>query len=153
MLFSFSVGSKLYDWDYANLMSSVNVGENFHPDIAKRWQQPGDVTDVPILATQLPIPNANGTFTNRNVSFSSQSTRFLFDNNWLRLRAVTVGYTLPNTIAQKFYMKNLRVFLRGDNLLTFSSLKGGDPEQGIAGQSGLRSSILRTGSLGVNIQF
>lgn len=153
VLFSFSFGSKLYDSDYAGLMNTVSVGENLHPDIAGRWQQPGDITDIPMLATQLPIPNANGTYTTRNVSFASQSTRFLFDNDWVRLRAVTIGYTLPRNLTDKFQVRSLRVFLRGDNLLTFSSLKGGDPEQGLAGNTDVRSSILRTGSVGVNIQF
>jgi TonB-linked SusC/RagA family outer membrane protein len=153
MLFSFSFGSQLYDSDYASLMSTTSLGLGLHPDIGKRWQQPGDVTDVPLLVERLPVVNSQGVTNVQSNGYSNQSTRFLFDNDWARLRAVTLGYTLPQNLTQRFYVKSFRVFLRGDNLFTFSALKGGDPEQGIDGGTGLRSSILRTGSIGVNIQF
>lgn len=140
-LLNFSFGSQLYDYSYAGLMSGFErLGYQQSPHLARRWQEPGDVTDVPLLL-------------NANQDFTSTSTRFLFDNDYVRLKALTLGYNLPAQVIEDLGMSKFRFYLRGDNLWTWHSHFGVDPEQSIAGTTNNRSYILKTVSLGLNIEF
>ncbi len=140
-LFNFSFGAQIYDYSYAGLMSGfTDPGYQQSPDLAARWQEPGDITDVPLL---LQAQN----------DFSSTSTRFLFDNDYVRLKSVTLGYNLPQNTLENLDMSRFRIYLRGDNLWTWHSHFGIDPEQSIAGTTNSRSYILKTVSLGLNIEL
>lgn len=96
--------------------------------IADRWKQPGDVTDVPRLTV-------DGTSTYNGISFYSD--RFVYKNDYLRLRNITLGYNVPRTLLSKIGMNNVRVYLTGDNLLTFgkAASRGTDPEMNITGEA------------------
>src|SRR3546814_1194839 len=52
------------------------------------------------------------------------------DGTFLRLKSMEIGYTLPAKLLQRFKVENLRIYLAGTNLLTFSSFKLWDPEMG-----------------------
>jgi hypothetical protein len=60
---------------------------------------------------------------------SVQSSYFLKDASYLRLKNLVIGYTLPKTLSEKLRMKDLRVYLSGDNLVTFTQYPGADPER------------------------
>nr|WP_274704454.1 TonB-dependent receptor [Salinimicrobium profundisediminis] len=140
-LFNFSFGAQLYDYDYAGLMDGFGtLGYQQSPDLAARWQEPGDITKVPKLL-------------NANQDFGSTSTRFLFDNDYVRLKAVTLGYNLPQSTVESLDLSSLRLYLRGDNLWTWQTHDGVDPEQSISGTTNSRSYILKTVSLGLNVKF
>lgn len=140
-LFSFSFGAQVYDFEYAGLMGGFEtLGYQQSPDLAARWQEPGDITEVPLLL-------------NSQNDFAATSTRFLFDNDYVRLRAVTLGYNLPQNAIENLDMSRFRLYLRGDNLWTWQTHEGIDPEQSIAGTTNSRSYILKTVSLGLNIEF
>lgn len=115
-------------------------GRTAHADLEKRWQKPGDITDVPLLLTS-------------NNSFNSQSDRFLFKNDYVRLKALTLGYSLPKTSLERYGISNMRLYLQGDNLFTFQSHKGIDPEQSLAGTTNFRSYNQRIFSIGLNISL
>ena len=140
-LFNFSFGAYVYDSSYASLMEGMaDVGRAGHTDLQYRWQEPGDVTHVPLL------------FNSQN-DFNSRSDRFLFKNDYIRLKALTFGYNLPKTITDKMSISRLRLFLQGDNLFTWQSHKGLYPEQNLAGTTDNRSYNLKTVSLGLNLDF
>ncbi|MCC8199310.1 MAG: TonB-dependent receptor [Tannerellaceae bacterium] len=61
------------------------------------------------------------------------STRFLEDASYLRLKNLQIGYTIPNT--QRFGIENLRVYVSGTNLLTFTKYPGLDPEMTVSANS------------------
>ena len=107
-LFNFSFGAQVYDSSYAGLMSFSTEGDQGSTHLADRWQEPGDITNVPKL---LMAQN----------DFASQSTRFLFDNDYVRLKAVTLGYNLPQNVVESAGMDRFRLYLRGDNLWTWHS--------------------------------
>lgn len=141
MLFNFSFGGKIYDSTYAGLSAGYQaVGVPGGTFMSARWQKPGDVTDIPLLL-------------NSTNNFTSRSTRFLFDNDYIRLKAITLGYAVPTKWVKQIDLSNVRVFLRGDNLLTWQSHKGIDPEQGLGGGTANRSLQLKTVSLGLNVNF
>ncbi|REA64336.1 SusC/RagA family TonB-linked outer membrane protein [Dyadobacter luteus] len=61
------------------------------------------------------------------------SSYFLQDASYLRLKNLTVGYSLPQTLVKKIGMDNLRLFFSGDNLITATKYPGLDPERGGSG--------------------
>ena len=63
-----------------------------------------------------------------------RSTYFLKDASYLRLKNLVIGYTFPKSILDKVRMKDLRIYLSGDNLLTFTDYPGADPERVGAGR-------------------
>lgn len=141
VLFNFSFGAYVYDSVYAGLFGNFeSAGGPGTVDLADRWQQPGDVTDVPLL-----LQSQN--------DFNSRSDRFLFKNDYARLKALTFGYTLPSSAVERFGISRMRFFFQGDNLLTFQSHKGIDPEQSLAGTTDNRSYNQKIFSFGINLDF
>lgn len=78
------------------------------------------------------------------------NTWFMRDGGFLRLKQVELGYTIPEKALHKLRMKNLRIYLSGTNLLTFSKFKLWDPE--MAG-SGLGYPVQRTYNIGLQLSF
>ncbi|MNH37427.1 TonB dependent receptor [compost metagenome] len=64
---------------------------------------------------------------NRNVR---ESTRFLENGSYLRLKLVQLGYSIPQDLLKKIKVSKLRVYLSGQNLLTITKYSGLDPEVG-----------------------
>jgi hypothetical protein len=57
------------------------------------------------------------------------STYFLRDASYLRLKNVTLSYTFPRTMLSRIKLKDVMVYVSGDNLVTFTDFKNGDPER------------------------
>jgi len=139
-----SFGGKILDQDYISLMSRIPTsGYQYSADILNRWQKSGDVTDVPRLTTT-------------QNDYGNASTRQLVSGDYMRLRNVTLGYTVP---AGKWFkndvIKTFRFYLQADNYLTWKKAKfdGLDPEVGLNGTTGNRSTPFKTMTLGVNLGF
>jgi hypothetical protein len=81
---------------------------------------------------------------------SKTSTWFMQDASFIRLKSVEIGYTLPQMVTKKLHMSNLRVYLSGTNLASWSGFKLWDPE--MAGK-GLGYPIQRVINIGLNIGF
>ncbi|MCU0352296.1 MAG: TonB-dependent receptor [Cytophagales bacterium] len=103
------------------------------------------------------IPEARLFFNNG----AQPSTRFIYDGSFMRLRTMTLGYTLPNAITRKIRIEKARIYLSGQNLLTFTRYQGWDPEvnaddivNNIAqGYDFYSAPQARTFLLGVNLNF
>lgn len=121
VLSTFQLGGQIYDGSYASLMHSGTYGTAQHVDILKRWQKPGDITDVPRLD-------------NKQTSvFGAQSDRFLVSASYFSIRSVTLSYNLPVNLTQSIGVNNARVWLSGENLLLLNARKGLDPQYSFAG--------------------
>jgi hypothetical protein len=97
-----------------------------------------------------PAPRMNKSFRNKQVQ-----SRYLQNGAYLRLKSLQLGYTLPVSLTKKFFVGNLRVYVVGENLLTFTKLISiFDPEAtgGIYG-AGMLYPIQRSLSVGLNITF
>lgn len=141
VLVNFSFGGYIYDSSYAGLMRGFSsAGAQQSVDTKNAWQKPGDITDTPINIM-------------RQNNNSDTSTRFLFKNDYVRLKAITLGYTIPKDMIEPLGLDNFRVFVQADNVWTYQTHKGIDPEQSIGGTTDNRSYPLRTISLGVNVNF
>lgn len=83
----------------------------------QRWQQPGDITN---------IPRATGSDPNRNTR--ADSDRWLEDASFLRLKNLSLGYTLPGNVLQKIGVRQFRIYAMAQNLITWTNYTGWDPE-------------------------
>ncbi len=120
-LFAFTLGGNIYDAS-AKRQLGVATWWNYRTDIADRWRQPGDVARFPKLTQQASNYPGLSSFWQYN------STLFLYDASYLRLRELTLGYNLPSKFAARVGMSNAKVFVTGMNLLTWTKYPGGDPE-------------------------
>jgi TonB-linked SusC/RagA family outer membrane protein len=90
--------------------------DNQTTDQLNSWRKAGDITEVP----QARLGYSNGD--------QGRSSRYLSDGKYIRLRSLTLAYTLPQNIVSRVKMNNIRIYLQGQNLLTFTKYKGWDPE-------------------------
>ncbi|SFN36001.1 TonB-linked outer membrane protein, SusC/RagA family [Flavobacterium succinicans] len=142
VLFTYQLGGKTYDSNYSGLMhTGNNYGSALSTDILRRWQKPGDITDVPRLDV------------NRNVQSSAASDRWLVDSDYLSLRQITMSYNLPSKFVGKIGVDGIRFFANGENLMLFTKRVGLDPTQNLNGTTQNRFSPARLISLGLNLNF
>jgi TonB-linked SusC/RagA family outer membrane protein len=92
-------------------------------------------------------PRLSDSYIDNNVE---PSTWWMRDGSFLRLKSVEIGYSLPEKTATKIYMKSLRVYVSGTNLLTFSKFKLWDPEMG---GNGLGYPVQQVFNFGVQLSF
>lgn len=99
--------------------------------------------------TNLGSANPRMSLENPSMSDALDNTLHLYSCDYLKLRNLTIGYTLPKSISNKFYVENLRVYFSGENLWTITSFPGLDPEM----RSGEGYATMRQFSFGVNLTF
>lgn len=100
-----------------------------------------------------PRTNINSENTRLTIGGTAQtetsSQLWLHNGNYLKLKNLTIGYTFPTKWMQKLYVKNLRIYATGENLLTITKFKGLDPEM-VAGNGYLP---IRQYAFGINVTF
>ena len=141
--FYFNYGNYVQDSWAAYFYDEINPSYGKYTANLARWQKAGDITNVP-----KPVYGAS------NFS-SSTSTRFLFKGDFIRLRNVSLGYTIPRALAQKMHLNSLKVYVRGTNLWTkrYDPNIPFDPEQNINSQSNLNVFYNKALTAGINIGF
>jgi len=135
-----------YDKDIfnANLIWQESMGtvQNQTARVLERWVGEGTATSMPRAVFGDPNKNAR------------PSNRFVEDGSYLRIKNVTLGYTLPVSISERVALKRARVYVSGQNLLTFTNYSGNDPE--LDNPTGIDLSVYpqsRTISVGANLTF
>ncbi|MDR1161027.1 MAG: TonB-dependent receptor [Tannerellaceae bacterium] len=118
-------GGKLYN---ANryFYEGMNSGSNFLATSLNAWTPQNTDTDVPRAVLQ----DMNGN--------ARESDRFLEKGDYIRMRQLQIGYTLPASLLKSICIDRLRLYVSGENLFTITSYNGVDPEFS-------RSSVLNTG--------
>jgi TonB-linked SusC/RagA family outer membrane protein len=106
------VAYKAYTHNYGN------PGYNFHTDVLNRWTEDNKNTDM----------FANNPKSSLNLA---SSEFYIEDGSFLRIQSMQIGYTIPVKISQLVKIEKFRVYVSGQNLLTWSKyLKYGDPDIG-----------------------
>lgn len=105
-----------------------------------RWQKPGDQTDVP-------------RFVYNQSAGDSNSSRYIHSTDHLRLKNLTLGYTLPRRWTKKVMVNKARFYFSGSNLLTWAKWKQYDPETPVNGEMFCEAPTMRTFSFGVQLTF
>lgn len=108
------------------LYESMNAGSNFLSTTLNAWTPQNTNTTVPRAIFN--DPNGN----------LKESDRFLESGNFLRMRQLQLGYTLPASLTRKVYIENLRFYVSAENLFTITNYTGVDPEFS-------RANVLNTG--------
>lgn len=103
------------------------------------------------------IPRAVG---GGNVDNVRNSTRFVEDGSYLRLKAITLSYNINPDLLPRLNLQKLSIYITGQNLLTFTNYSGFDPEVNAFGRSATELGIdygtypqARTLTAGVNVEF
>lgn len=142
-------GASLYNSGGKFQSGNARYEDNQTKDQLNRWQNPGDITMVP----QARMYRTNG---------QQDSSRYLEESDFIRLRNLTFGYTLPTELTQRFSVDRLRVYFTGVNLLTFTDYSGYDPESSYdnLGNSNIQRGITfysappaKTFTIGLNIDL
>ena len=142
----FAGGHKIYE-QFAQFYlrtNSFTLGSyNGAAELLERWQQPGDVTDIPKLDYA------------QNDNFHATSTRHLYDGDYIRLKNVALGYSLPSKFLKQFGLYDLTLTLRGTNVATWVKDDGLtlDPEVRANGYTTLTTPPVETYTFGVNVKF
>ncbi|MDR6461178.1 TonB-linked SusC/RagA family outer membrane protein [Chryseobacterium vietnamense] len=141
-LFTYQLGGKTYDSNYAALMSSYSQGGALSPDILDRWTTPGQITDVPALNSI--------TYTSSNIGNNS---RWLVSSNFITFRQATLSYNFsPETLSQLGVL-GLRILVSGENLWSKTARKGLEPSQAFNGTASNRYTPARVVTIGFNVSF
>ncbi len=114
-LFQGVFGNQVYNGGGKFMSANGDFFDNQTKDQLRRWRNPGDITDVP----QARLFGGNGV---------GESSRYMSDATYIRLRTITLSYNLPSSLLAKVKLSRVRVFASGQNLLTFTDYNGWDPE-------------------------
>jgi hypothetical protein len=137
-------GVKIFNGIKSNAYNGRGVGHYFLNDVMDNWTLDHS-SQNPRLAL----------FEDPNNNFKTASDYFLEDGSYLRLKNVTLGYTLPQSLMTRIGAKGstIRLYVSGENLLTFTQYSGFDPEVGNHGIDGGTYPVARAFNFGVNINF
>ena len=117
---------------------------NYTTDALARWTGEGSSNTYPRL-----------TQTDTNANFKNPSDFYIKDGDYLRIKTVQLGYSLPKSFLGKAHIQRTRVYVTGENLFTFTKYNGFDPEIG-GNVFGIDRGFYpqsRTYMMGINLQF
>lgn len=144
--FTYALGGDAFDyatWQHGN--GSTNEYNGAVPtlyDINDIWSGPGDT------AAKLPI------YMYGNTSHANSSSRWLMPLDYLRLKNLTLGFSVPTKYIRHLGLNKVRAYFSGENLLTFkSSVLTVDPEVPTNGLCTFETPALRTFTFGIQIGF
>ncbi|MGJ8762317.1 MAG: SusC/RagA family TonB-linked outer membrane protein [Polaribacter sp.] len=137
-----SVGSEIINATKADAFSSIR-----HKDLINMWTPQNPTSQIPFWVEKASShPNYNG-----------DSDIWVENGDYLRLKLVSLGYTLPNEVAEKIGASKFRLFFSAQNPLTITGYDGYDPEIGgnvtRRGIDSARFPITSLYSLGFNLEF
>jgi TonB-linked SusC/RagA family outer membrane protein len=148
-LFQYVYGNDVYNGGGKFQRGSFTYFDNhLVEDWERAWREPGDITDVP--ESRLFLDNG-----------SQESSRYLQDASYVRLKTLTFGYNFPKSLVSRASLESVRLYVSAQNLLTFTKYDLNDPEVNtdyLAGNIGQGNDFyaapqIKTISFGVNLGF
>lgn len=137
---SYSFGGYSYDnASYILQDDGYSVISNKSTEQRRRWQKPGDITDVPRFV----YGNKKGGNYN--------SSRAIHSTDHIRLKSLILGLNAPKAWLQKLGIGNARIYFSGTNLLTWAAHDQYDPE--MSGVVGFYTPPLKTYAFGLELKF
>ncbi|GAA3959848.1 TonB-dependent receptor [Pedobacter ginsengiterrae] len=115
-VFGYSIGGKIYNYSRQEYDSDGAYTDRNQMNLVdgwSRWQKPGDIATHPIARY------------NNQDKGNSMSSRYLESSDFFRMRSLALGYSFD---LKKYKVRNLRVFLSGENLFVITKYSGVDPE-------------------------
>ena len=146
VFFQYQYGNLAFNQDLYNLAQSGSLGQdNQTTDQLNFWRQPGDITNTPKPYEGGNIPGHSG--------YQQFSTRLLSDGSYIRLKQVTLNYTLPVQHLRKVGVQEGNIYVQGLNLWTFTKYNGLDPEVNSLGTTYGTYPSSQQLSAGINLTF
>ncbi len=139
--FTYQLGGQTYDSNYASIEHSGRYGTALTTDMLNRWQNPGDITNVPRMDA------------NRINQFGAASSRYLVSSDNIALRQASVGYTFSQDITETLGLDKFRLYVSGENLFVITERTGMDVGQNFNGTTQNRFVPSRVISVGANLTF
>ncbi len=146
-LFQFSYGNEQLNLTRFFMEHGGSRSTNFLTTQLDRWQNPGDITEVPKITAD-------------NYASDLRPSRFVEDASYLRLKTISLGYTIPENLVSKLYLASARIYVSGQNVLTFTKYSGLDPELTGTASNNLTKGIEfftppspRVFTIGLNLNF
>ncbi|AEV99040.1 hypothetical protein A4D02_10805 [Niastella koreensis] len=141
-IFYYQYGFQVYDNSGVNLTNDGSLALlNQDKRALDRWRKPGDEALNPKR------------FLN-NTNPAKQSTRFLFNGDYIRLQTLTLGYTIPVQIAHRLNLNSVRAYVSGYNMAVWTKYPGGDiSNTNAVGQNGFSYPNQKSWSFGLNINL
>ena len=139
-------GASIYNAGGIYQSANADWFDNQTVDQMNRWQNPGDITNVP----QARLGDGNGT---------QNSTRYLEKANFIRLRNISLGYSLDKDLTANWGISKIRFYVSAINALTFTKYSGYDPEarsdtaRGGGGSTFYSAPPAKTVTFGINVNF
>lgn len=148
-MFIYNLGHKMRN--DINSFWSGRLTENIHQDFASRWKAPGDEAHTNIPAY---VANTSENATRRETSFYKYADINVLDASYIKLRDLTLSYTLPETFCHKLLCEQIRVRLQAANLFYLAANEEGiDPEATNLKYGGRADHYGPSFSIGLNINL
>lgn len=96
---------------------SMSGVDNYFRSTINRWRKQGDITNMPKAIRGDPMGNAR-----------ANSSRWVEDGSYMRLKTVSLSYSLPSALLSNLFIRSVRVHVTAQNVLTFTRYLGPDPE-------------------------
>jgi TonB-linked SusC/RagA family outer membrane protein/phage RecT family recombinase len=117
----FVLGGDIYDSSSKRQLGTFDSdGWNHRTDQFDRWRQPGDDAKYPVLTTTPDTYGSGTPWINTDL--------WIHDGTYARLRTLSLGYDLPESVIRRLKMKSARIIVTGNNLITLTKFPGLDPE-------------------------
>ena len=123
-------------------MYRPSLGYNMVDEVLDAWSPSNTGSDIPIVSLK-----------DENNNFGTTSDWYLENGSYMRIKNVTLGYTIPQEATKKMGISNLRLYLSAQNLFTLSGYSGMDPEIGHRGIDKGKYPVARTFITGINLSF
>lgn len=141
--FIYKIGGKLYDGAYKDVADDGYYWERIR---AKSYYD----NMWTLARTNGTQPKLDGNDLTDSMQYSS---RHMHNASFLRLKTLSIGYSLPKTLISKAMLSNARLFFNVSNLLTFANYKEADPEVNSYGTRGWETPIGKTFVFGIDLKF
>lgn len=152
LMFTYSIGGKVYDAVYSSLMSTGTSPSNYHKDILKSWSEiPSGMTeDSQDRIWYGGIPQINSSMTSTN---NATSSRWLTDASYLVLKNINMSYSLPKAWVNALTLESIRLNLSCENAFTCTKRRGMNPQQSFDGYQYNYLVTPRVFTIGVDVKF
>jgi TonB-linked SusC/RagA family outer membrane protein len=142
--FTFASGNTVFNGAKASMYAFSSVdAPNLSRDILNYWKQPGDVTEIPALINKSNTAFTPGGSTSQfnDYTLGRNSSRFLEDGSFIRLKNLTLAYNLGQGLLKKAGIVggNIKLYVEANNVFLITKYTGIDPEVSAYGSSVLQA--------------
>jgi TonB-linked SusC/RagA family outer membrane protein len=140
-MFTYQIGGDALDYNWQSLMSAGDYGNALSVEILDRWQQPGDITNVPRMDPT------------KTSDFGATSDRFLIDASYLNLKRINFRYGFSESMIKALKVSDLQLYTTAENVFSINNRTGLDSQQQFNGTNSNVYTPSRIISLGVIVKF